>query len=63
MASKKKQDVSGSEHWPVFRNVTYVHAIQKDDGSYLVHGTKGDVWVVSQHDFHTNYKPVTPNKS
>lgn len=66
MAAKKKAepDVSGSNHWPTYRNISYVQAIQQDEsGDYLVHGSKGDVWVVKADEFHANYKPVTPNKS
>lgn len=62
-AAPVEPDVTGSDHWPSFRNVTYVKAIQQDDGSYLVHGARGDVWVVPADEFQANYKPVTPNKS
>jgi len=58
-----EQLVEGSEYWPTFRNMAFVQAQQQPDGSYLVHGSKGDVWTVSEHDFNLNYKPVTPNKS
>lgn len=62
MASKSDK-YEGSEYWPEFRLVTYVTALQQDDGSYLVQGSRGDQWKVSAHDFHNNYKPTTPNKS
>jgi hypothetical protein len=64
--SKKKEpetSVEGSEYWQEFRAVEYVRAKQNADGTYLVHGSRGDVWEVQQQDFHNRYKPVTPNKS
>ncbi len=63
MTKKKTQDTEGSENWPLFRNIAYVHALQQEDGSYLVVGTQGDVWEVDEHDFHARYAPVTPNKT
>jgi hypothetical protein len=63
MASKKEDKYEGSEYWPEFRNVTYVRALQQEDGSYLVQGSRGDQWKVDQSEFHANYKPTTPNKS
>jgi len=66
MGKKDAEDaerVEGSEYWPTFRNITTVQALQQDDGSYLVHGSQGDIWVIPEHTFHRNYKPATPNKS
>ncbi len=63
MASKTAEKFEGSEHWPEFRNITYVRAYQQEDGTYLVQGQRGDQWEVDGHEFHDNYKPVTPNKS
>ena len=63
MAKPKGDEFEGWESWPLFRNTTPVHALQKEDGSYLVHGPRGDSWEVNEHDFHLIYKPQTPNKS
>lgn len=64
MATKKDKLPEGYEYWPQFRNVTYVradHDAEKD--TYTVVGQRGESWVVPGHEFRTNYKPVTPNKS
>lgn len=66
MATKKETEalLEGADHWPEFRNVTYVRALYlEEDGDYLVRGSQGDTWTVDEADFHARYKPTTPNKS
>ena len=62
--SKKKIDTEGSEHWPTYRNISYVRAhLDEESGKYVVQGAEGDAWEVKADEFQRRYKPATPNKS